>query len=241
MKTKVGWKVIKCLLVGVFITATCSHASALSFVDYLPSQQGWEWVYKSTTDSTTAYYSISGTRNINGIDAIVYNQSPFGEFYFINDINGFNIYGADNNTMAPSPITIIGSNFDFGDTFTNSFDVDILGEGINNITLETSIIGFESINVPAYTGEALKVKLFQINNTKEADFNILWRNTEYAWFASDIGLIKSTNDTTHNDFVFGHNMELENYSAPVPEPATMLLFGTGIAGLLFTRIRKKRK
>lgn len=34
---------------------------------------------------------------------------------------------------------------------------------------------------------------------------------------------------------------LYNVAAPVPEPATIFLFGTGIAGLVGNRIRKKRK
>lgn len=30
-------------------------------------------------------------------------------------------------------------------------------------------------------------------------------------------------------------------TAPIPEPATILLFGTGLAGLIGTRLRKKKK
>lgn len=35
--------------------------------------------------------------------------------------------------------------------------------------------------------------------------------------------------------------EIQAYGAPVPEPATMLLFGTGIAGLVGSRLKRKKK
>jgi hypothetical protein len=37
------------------------------------------------------------------------------------------------------------------------------------------------------------------------------------------------------------NVRLDANAAPVPVPTTMLLFGTGIAGLAGTRLRRKKK
>lgn len=46
------------------------------------------------------------------------------------------------------------------------------------------------------------------------------------------------NDTGHQ---FAMDNMVVNKSDPVPEPATMFLFGTGIVGLVGTRLRRKKK
>jgi len=48
----------------------------------------------------------------------------------------------------------------------------------------------------------------------------------------------SYSTATWDGFSFGI---ANNKVAPVPEPATMLLFGTGLAGLVGTRIRREKK
>ena len=50
-------------------------------------------------------------------------------------------------------------------------------------------------------------------------------------------------DTWNQDNVGGITIEVWRISEtdPIPEPATMLLFGTGIAGLAGSRLRRKKK
>jgi hypothetical protein len=57
-------------------------------------------------------------------------------------------------------------------------------------------------------------------------------------FQVHFDLYSKNDDNTINKFApFSHDAQ----SSPVPEPATMLLFGTGLAGLVGTRVRRKKK
>ncbi len=50
------------------------------------------------------------------------------------------------------------------------------------------------------------------------------------------------NGANSGDYVVGQvDMNYDGSSAPVPEPATMLLFGTGLVGLVGSRLRKEKK
>ena len=55
---------------------------------------------------------------------------------------------------------------------------------------------------------------------------------------SNIATVEFTN--LHPNYVFGIS-EIRYETEPVPEPASILLFGTGMAGLAGSRIRRKKK
>ncbi len=52
-------------------------------------------------------------------------------------------------------------------------------------------------------------------------------------------LMANGSASTRNDF--GFRTYYDDSSSPVPEPATMLLFGTGVAGLAGNQLRRKKK
>jgi len=56
--------------------------------------------------------------------------------------------------------------------------------------------------------------------------NITWFSVHTAWYATELDNITIDTNTS---------------PAPVPEPATMFLFGTGLAGLVRTKLRRKKK
>ena len=54
-----------------------------------------------------------------------------------------------------------------------------------------------------------------------------------------VGVFKEEVGTTST--LGGITFAVWSESTPVPEPATMLLFGTGLAGLVGSRLRRRKK
>jgi len=111
------------------------------------------------------------------------------------------------------PVTITGATFNFDGAYLTSSWLDSLG-----------------ILVEGYAGgNLLYSQTVQTLKSQPTWFDFNYTGVDKLKFFAD-----NDNNFAMDNFTF-------NNSNPVPEPATMLLFGTGIAGLAATIIRRKKK
>ena len=170
-----------------------------------------------------------------------------------------NIIDGSGNLLGATDVNVNGSLYDV--MFMDGTCIGLFGgcDGIDDFT-------FQTIENAVTASHALLDQVFvglydeKPELTNGIEFGTAWIATPYgidmsltelvwAWNNEDENLdmvissqiSRDLNTTANKIVVYSVWAEYNNGGEPVPEPATMLLFGTGLAGLAGTRIRKKKK
>ena len=177
--------------------------------------------------------------------------SYFGDSVLLHmELSGYSNYGVADNKS-----DILYS----GETGTWEFDLDSLGISASDFeaaTVTTSLVLDDSYSRPT-TAYSLAIDLNgttmfsgptdslglvhgspfgqQFTNWTPLSFDTLSLSTPFTVSLNNATQIPSW---IAIDYI---ELELTSAPAPVPEPATILLFGTGLAGFIGTRIRRKKK
>ena len=264
-------KLLAGLAVGLFATASSTTIFATTLVTYeftITGDQLMNYVITKGDDGSTAAENniFDGARLYRGNDSRSYIASQNTSFdtwatTTTERLMDFNLWGYDGkgenwgeiykvydwvNTPTSSDANWHGhlvdwpwgsfDNYadgktDYGDHYNNG---ELLGWGA---TSYTNGLGFDP-------GKATANFNFQMTlNMNDSAFNKCspWYNGQEGqmvfWFGGS--MMDSSNNWT--DYYEGNIILQGEKVAPIPEPATMLLFGTGLAGLTGSRIRRKKK
>jgi len=198
--------------------------------------------------TTYADYSTNATRmlatNDNNANFLGYNSS-------------FEIHGLYDMTSIP---TITGQSFGIrasdrapviGNEGNNTFGLFV---GVNSATgkvvvalrefdfsTNTSTV-FDSVSIDSYLSQADQIELILAKNKESnaltASFSI-FDSSGLTLYGGSLAVTSALIIYDGEDFIRGEFLATDRTSAPVPEPTTILIFGTGLAGLAVVG-RKKR-
>jgi len=205
-------KLLSGLATGVFLLGASGIANATTLIDI---ESEWNYSVLATDlylDWNTAGYSSFDWANATWLTG----QAAFG--------NASTYGGYTVNT----PNTLWAANTDLALT--------------KDIQIDGNILGDLTLNVATDNGFILFVNGQQVAKANAEGFTYYWEydlTIDSSYFNSGLNTI-SVLAEDHGGLTY-FDMKLAGDVAPVPEPTTMLLLGTGIAGLAGSRIRRKKK
>ena len=169
--------------------------------------------------------------------------------------------GSQWNVPFYTSITSGGFNFSPGPNFIDVPDMHVSNNNWNTIGHTTELLVHGDLISMNSGGATFSLQSFDFGShfsevpfsvigtysggaTTVASFNLDGNIATFETFSLDASFVNLTKvEWLHQGGIQGiFNIDniVVNSSQPVPEPATMLLFGTGIAGLAGSRLRRKR-
>ncbi len=205
---------IKLLTILSIVFLTASTVSATTFLSFDSSTSSWvgqgESIYVTPEDGYL--FTTSNWNSLNHVQIRVASlNSPFGPDWNPSSGDPYNYWTLDLAALFSNPLEV---GF-YGNTarypFQNNDQPGLTLSGNHRGNNRNG--GFFELSEIAFDNSGILSSL-------AVDFTQYGEGHESRWI---------TGSLHYNS----------NSTAPVPEPATMLLFGTGLAGLLGTRLRKK--
>ena len=174
----------------------------------------------TTYDATTLEFDFEVTDGLGG-DAyfnFVFGSDEYNEWVnsSYNDVFGFFLDGTD---VADNVALIPGTN--------TNVAIDNVNNGVNSIYYnDNDSNGAFAFEYDGFTD----VFTVSMEGLDAGNHHFILSIADSGDYAYDSGV-----------FIQGSSFGNVDPSAPIPEPATMLLFGTGLVGLVGSRLRKKKK
>jgi hypothetical protein len=178
--------------------------------EYFPLGQGDTWTNRDTVDDDLAGSTISGTENINGVNAAKKISEDGGEYELWTNSNGitlYKVYDADDiagcgwsHRVFIPPITLLPAEVSIGVKYTSNFTTNYKNctglEDTETSSAEATVEGIEDVTVPAGTfKDCLKIKMKIINIFSDTGQIVTEEIT--VWLAKGVGQVNSIGSDGH--------------------------------------------